>query len=306
MHSDAPSHGRNSPPNWTPELGRRVDRIIKPRSITKPFSPASSHPEFGVDAMVAYFSGTIDALKKGVTKMSVSAAIRNIEHWEESLRDIELTGCRSILRDLGALKKQLQVDQPDDERIRHLMAKLASETVTISKKADARHSDKIAKLGEMLGHAAEGTESGADHQTRSDVSTSRSIGGNAAHNADGRFAKGNNSGGSDTSSPRSGNNGTDDSSHPRDDEGRYVKNETHHSTSSSSTAGSGRGNQAHDADGRFAKGNHAGSAKTSSPESGNHGRDDDTHPRDEDGRYVKSDTHRPALMDGDGREDRSR
>jgi hypothetical protein len=192
--------------------------------------------------MVAYFSGTIDALKKGVTKMSVAAAIKNIENWEESLRDIELTGCRSILRDLAALKKQLQEDQPDGDRIRHLMAKLASETVTISQKADARHGDKIAKLGEMLGHAAEGTESGANHQTRSDTST----------------------------------------------------------------ATSGRGNEAHDADGRFAKGNHSGGANTSSPKSGNHGTDDNNHPRDEEGRYVKSDTHRSALTDGDGRHDRSR
>jgi hypothetical protein len=191
--------------------------------------------------MAAYFSGTMDTLKKGVTKMSVSAAIKTIEHWEESLRDIELTGCRSILRDLAALKKQLQEDQPDGERIRHLMAKLASETVTISKKADARHSDKIANLGEMLGHAAEGNESGADHETRSNMST---------------------------------------------------------------TTMSGRGNELHDADGRFAKGNHSGRADTSSPQSGNHGTADNNHPRDEEGRYVKTDTHRPALMDGDGRRDR--
>jgi hypothetical protein len=256
--------------------------------------------------MVAYFSGTIDALKKGVTKMSIAAAIKNIENWEESLREIELTGCRSILRDLAALKKQLQEDQPDGDRIRHLMAKLASETVTISQRADARHSDKIAKLGEMLGHAAEGTESGADHQTRSDASTSRSTSGNPAHDADGRFARGNRAGGADASSPRSGNHGTDDANHPRDDEGRYVKNETHRAAPLSSTAGSGRGNEGHDADGRFAKGNHAGGSNTSSPKSGNHGADDDNHPRDEEGRYVKSDTHRSALMDGDGRHDRSR
>jgi hypothetical protein len=253
--------------------------------------------------MVAYFSGTIDALKKGVTKMSVSAAIRNIENWEENLRDIELSGCRSILRDLAALKKQLQEDQPDGERIRHLMAKLASETITISEKTDARHSDKIAKLGEMLGHAAEGNESGAGHQPRSDVSTAGSGRGNEAHDADGRFAKGNHSGSANSSSPKSGN---DDSNHPRDEEGRYVKSDTHRSASAASTAGSGRGNEVHDADGRFAKGNNSGSANTSSPKSGNHSSDDNNHPRDEEGRYVKSDTHRSALTDGDGRHDRSR
>jgi hypothetical protein len=254
--------------------------------------------------MVAYFSGTMDALKKGVMKMSISAAIKNIEHWEDSLRDVELTGCRSILRDLAALKKQLQEDQPDGERIRHLMAKLASETVTISKKADTRYSDKIASLGEMLGHAAENDESGADHQAQSDLTTTGSGRGNAAHDADGRFVKGNHSGRADTSSPRRGNDSTDDSNHPRDEEGRYTKNDSHRSTPAASKAGSGRGNENHDADGRFTKGNHSGSGNTSSPRSGNHTSDDNNHPRDEEGRYVKTDTHRPALMDGDGRRDR--
>jgi hypothetical protein len=62
--------------------------------------------------MAAYFAGTVTALKKGITKMSISAAIRNIENWEESLQDVELTGCRAILRDLGALKKSFRRTSP--------------------------------------------------------------------------------------------------------------------------------------------------------------------------------------------------
>ena len=108
--------------------------------------------------MAAYFSGTINALKRGITKMTVSAAVRNIENWEENLAEVEVSGCRAVLRDLGTLKKQLQEDEPDGERIRHLIARLASQTISVSEKADARYRDKIADLGEMLADAAESAE----------------------------------------------------------------------------------------------------------------------------------------------------
>jgi hypothetical protein len=144
--------------------------------------------------MAAYFAGTLTALKKGITKMTISAAVRNIENWEESLQDVELTGCRAILRDLAALKKQLQEDEPDGDRIRHLMAKLASQTVSIADRADARYSDKIKNLGEMLADAAESAESEDDSPAQSEskqMSTKAKTSGDDDHDDDGRFAKGN-------------------------------------------------------------------------------------------------------------------
>jgi hypothetical protein len=178
--------------------------------------------------MAAYFSGTLTALKKGVTKMSISAAIRNIENWEDSLQDVELTGCRAILRDLGALKKQLQDDEPDGERIRHLMAKLASQTVAVSEKADTRYSDKIANLGEMLADAAESAEDddeSDDNRTKAGASKAKSTGGNDAHDASGKFAKGNQSGRSSQSSSKNGRDMTDEDDRSRDEDGRYAKSD---------------------------------------------------------------------------------
>jgi hypothetical protein len=146
--------------------------------------------------MAAYFSGTIAALKKGITQMSISAAVRNIENWEESLQDVELTGCRAILRDLAALKKQLQEEEPDGERIRHLMARLANQTIAVGERADGRYADKIANLGELLADAAESAES-EDYETTQQSSKSSSKAkqtNDDDHDEDGRFAKGNSAG----------------------------------------------------------------------------------------------------------------
>jgi hypothetical protein len=153
--------------------------------------------------MAAYFSGTITALKKGITKMTAAAAVRNIENWEESLQNVEVTGCRAILRDLGALKKQLQEDEPDGERIRHLVARLAGQTIAIAEKADARYSEKIAKLGEMLADAAESAESEDALEKESAKSKPKSKSDkDDDHDDDGRFVEGNHAG--QTSSSKSG------------------------------------------------------------------------------------------------------
>jgi hypothetical protein len=153
--------------------------------------------------MAAYFAGTLTAFKKGITKMPIAAAIKNIENWEERLQEVELTGCRAILRDLAALKKQLQETEPDGERIRHLMAKLASETVSISEKADPQHGDKIANLGNMLADAAENAGNDgepeqpakkAEAAKSSEAMKSNAGAGADDHDADGKFAKGNHAG----------------------------------------------------------------------------------------------------------------
>jgi hypothetical protein len=150
--------------------------------------------------MAAYFSGTINALKRGITKMSCDVAVRNIENWEESLQDVEVPGGKAILRDLGALKKQLEMETPDGDRVRNLMAKLASQTIAISEKSDARYKDKIAELGEMLADAAESAED--DDQDDDQPNKSKSTGGaredsqGRSHDSDGKFASSSKSAGS--------------------------------------------------------------------------------------------------------------
>jgi hypothetical protein len=157
--------------------------------------------------MAAYFAGTLTALKKGITKMSISAAIRNIENWEESLQDVEITGCRAILRDLGALKKQLQEDEPDGERIRHLMARLASQTMSVADRADDRYGDKIKNLGELLADAAESAEAEDDEAARKPAKSTSKNSGDDDHDDNGRFAKGNSAGDTRSSSGRGSERG---------------------------------------------------------------------------------------------------
>jgi len=106
----------------------------------------------------AYFSGTTNALKKGVTKMTADAAIKKIEGWEEALQEIEIPGARAILRDLGALKRQLDQDEPDGDRIRTILSRLADATIKISDRIEDRNAEKVRGLGEALESASEEDE----------------------------------------------------------------------------------------------------------------------------------------------------
>ena len=108
--------------------------------------------------MPAYFSGTTNALKKGVTKMSTDAAIKKIEGWEEALQEVEIPGARAILRDLGALKRQLDQDEPDGDRIRTILSRLADATMKISDRVEDRNADKVRDLGQALETASEEDE----------------------------------------------------------------------------------------------------------------------------------------------------
>jgi hypothetical protein len=262
----------------------------------------------GVLDMAAYFAGTLTAFKKGVTKMPIAAAIKNIENWEERLQDVELTGCRAILRDLAALKKHLQEDEPDGDRIRHLMAKLASQTVAISGKADSQHSEKIANLGAMLAEAAEAAEDDGDEPVRkSDDKKSRA---NGTDGDDGRSSKGNQYGrSSQDADGRKQKAGDADDDHDAD--GKFAKGNTA-SRSNQGAEDEGKkskandGNEDHDSDGKFARGNDAGRSNRTSDKP--RARDDDADDSgDSDGRKSKvASTERSLKSDGDRREAQSR
>lgn len=102
------------------------------------------------------FDATIKHLKEGVKGFTVSAAVKNIEGWEETLGKSEAPGTKGIIRDLESLKKHLHADPIDGEAVRKLVVKLGHETVTIAGKADSKNADKIKALGEALGAGAEG------------------------------------------------------------------------------------------------------------------------------------------------------
>ncbi len=101
------------------------------------------------------FAATIKHIKEGVKGFTISAAVKNIEGWEETLKDVETPGVKGIVRDLEALKKHLHKDELDGEAIKKLVAKLAKETVTLAGKSEGDKAEKIKSLGEALTEAVE-------------------------------------------------------------------------------------------------------------------------------------------------------
>lgn len=87
--------------------------------------------------------------------MSADAAVKKIEGWEEALQEVDIPGARAILRDLGALKRQLDQDEPDGDRIRTILSRLADATIKISDKVEDRNAERIRDLGEALETASE-------------------------------------------------------------------------------------------------------------------------------------------------------
>jgi hypothetical protein len=77
-----------------------------------------------------------------------------VEDWEAALADIETPGAKGILRDLASLRKQLEKDTPDADRVHALLHRLGAATTKIAEKADTSQ-DKLRALGEALTEAGE-------------------------------------------------------------------------------------------------------------------------------------------------------
>lgn len=101
------------------------------------------------------FDATIKALKAGAKSMTVNAAVKNIESWEATLEKLEVSGVKTITKDLESLKKHLQKPEIDGDAVRKLVAKLGKETVTIAGKAEGKSAEKVKALGEALSQSAE-------------------------------------------------------------------------------------------------------------------------------------------------------
>lgn len=104
--------------------------------------------------MPARFVATANAFEKGVDSITPAAAIKLIDGWEESLKDLDVPGAKTIVRDLEALKKALGGDEPDAAKIKTLVGKLADETTKIAGHAPEATKDKVAELGKALKAAA--------------------------------------------------------------------------------------------------------------------------------------------------------
>jgi hypothetical protein len=96
------------------------------------------------------FAATNTALEKGVENIKPDAAIKIIADWEQQLEGAEFKGAKGIVRDLGALRKELEKgDKLKGERVQQLTAKLGQATVAAAGE-DERDADKLRDIGEKL------------------------------------------------------------------------------------------------------------------------------------------------------------
>lgn len=103
--------------------------------------------------MVQY-AETKNALEKGIETISPEKGVELIEKWEDSLKDVDGSGAKTILRDLGALKKALQAKEPDSEKIGALLKKLGQGTTEIAGEAEGSAGEKLKDIGQGLSQAA--------------------------------------------------------------------------------------------------------------------------------------------------------
>ncbi|SFR96004.1 hypothetical protein [Sphingomonas jatrophae] len=104
--------------------------------------------------MALKFAATMNAINRGLESTKPARGATMIEDWESALADLDLPGTKGILRDLASLRKQLEKDEPDADRVHALLHRLGEATVKISERAD-KNQEKIKSLGEALTEAGE-------------------------------------------------------------------------------------------------------------------------------------------------------
>jgi hypothetical protein len=111
--------------------------------------------------MAIKFAATLNAVNRGLEKTKADKGVDLIEDWETALADLDLPGAKGIARDLASLRKQLERDNPNADRIHALLHRLGEATTKIAERAD-KNSDKISDLGRALTEAGE--ESGDEEE----------------------------------------------------------------------------------------------------------------------------------------------
>jgi len=104
--------------------------------------------------MAVKFAGTMNAINRGLDDTKASKGADIVEDWEAALADIDVPGAKGILRDLGALRKQLEKGEPDADRVHALLHRLGTATTKIADKAE-KSQEKLKALGEALTEAGE-------------------------------------------------------------------------------------------------------------------------------------------------------
>jgi len=104
--------------------------------------------------MAVKFASTMNAINRGLDSTKPDKGANLVEDWETALADADFSGAKGILRDLTSLRKQLEKDEPDADRVHALLHRLGEATAKAADKAD-KNGEKVKALGEALIEAGE-------------------------------------------------------------------------------------------------------------------------------------------------------
>ncbi len=104
--------------------------------------------------MAVKFAATMNAVNRGLESLKPTKSADMIEDWETALAETDVPGSKGIARDLAALRKQLEKDAPDSDRVLALVHRLGAATTKIADKAD-KQGEKLKALGEALTEAGD-------------------------------------------------------------------------------------------------------------------------------------------------------
>ena len=99
--------------------------------------------------MAVKFAATMNAVNRGLDEIKPAKGADLVEDWETALADCDAPGAKGIVKDLSALRKQLEKSEPDGERVTFLLHRLGQATSKISDKAD-KQGEKLKELGDAL------------------------------------------------------------------------------------------------------------------------------------------------------------
>lgn len=106
--------------------------------------------------MALKYAGTLNAINRGLYDIKPAKGATMIEDWETALADVDVPGAKGIARDLAALRKQLEQEQPDGERIDTLLRRLGEATTKIAGRIEGAAAEKLANIGAALSESGGG------------------------------------------------------------------------------------------------------------------------------------------------------
>jgi hypothetical protein len=101
----------------------------------------------------AELDATIQAAEGGLTNLPVSAAVSNIEGWENRLRAAGDPSLQPIADNLASLRQELQSPSIDGAAVGRLLNQLGQQTTEAAAGADPAVSQRLNRLGTLLSQA---------------------------------------------------------------------------------------------------------------------------------------------------------